>query len=463
VWFRLQEIDEISSNSCKKMLRKSTPTHQLNFLMATLSDQLDHTNGLYRLAQTINWTYFDNEFSKHYSSDFGRPALPIRLMVSLLILKNIRNLSDESVVEQWSENCYFQFFSGATIFTPRKPCDATELVNFRKRIGEDGIEKIFTESIRVNGKDGQEKEIIADTTVQEKNITFPTDSKLHCKIIDKCLNLAEQQQLDLRQSYRRTVPKLRYEQRGRNHPKHFKKARKADRKIKTIAGRLVRELERKLPPEHYFSEELSLFKLVLNQKRSDTNKIYSLHEPHVQCISKGKDHKKYEFGNKVSLLKTKTTGVIVGALSFEKNIYDGNTLPQSLEQYERITGIKAKKVFCDLGYRGKKKIGTTEVITPDAGKGLLKGSYKKRKHKRDMKTRSGIEPVIGHIKQDHRLGRNFLKGIAGDKINLLMAAAAFNFKRFIRLKLHAFFRLVYSELCGLLEIISANAKPAFNI
>lgn len=458
----MQEIEEIGLKSCRKMLKKSTPSNQLSFLMATLREQLDPTNGLYRLAETINWSCFDNEFSKHYSSDFGRPALPIRLMVSLLILKNVRNLSDESVVDQWAENCYFQFFSGASIFTPGKPCDPTELVNFRRRIGEDGMEKIFSESIRINGKDGQEKEIIADTTVQEKNITFPTDSKLHCKIIDKCVKLAEQEQFDLRQSYKRTVPKLRYEQRGRNHPKHFKKARKADKKIKTIAGRLVRELERKLPPEHYFSSELSLFKSVLNQKRSDTNKIYSLHEPHVQCISKGKDHKKYEFGNKVSLLKTKTTGVIVGAVSFEKNIYDGNTLPQALEQHERITGIKAKKVFCDLGYRGKKKIGITEIITPDAGKGMVKGSYRKRKHKKDMRTRSAIEPIIGHVKQDHRLGRNFLKGIAGDKINLLMAAAAFNFKRFIRLKLHAFFQLVYNALWRLIEKMNLDQNLALS-
>ena len=437
------------------MLKKPSNTHQLGFLMADLGDQLDSAHGLYRLAEQINWSYFDNEFSKHYRSDFGRPALPIRLMVSLLILKHVRNLSDESVVEQWSENNYFQFFSGKTTFSPVRPCDPTELVNFRKRITEEGMEKIFSESIRINGKDGKEKEIIADTTVQEKNITFPTDSKLHCRIIDKCVRQAEVEQIELRQSYKRTVPRLRYEQRGRNHPSHFKKARKADKKIKTIAGRLVRELERNLPAEHYFSKDLSLFKSVLNQKKSDTNKIYSLHEPHVQCISKGKDHKKYEFGNKVSLLKTKTTGVIVGALSFEKNIYDGKTLPQALDQYEKLTGSTVQKVFCDLGYRGPKRIGTTQIITPDAGKGLIKGSYKKRKHRRDMKTRSAIEPIIGHVKQDHRLGRNFLKGIAGDKINVLMAAAAFNFKRFIRLKWHALLELLYNAL---LRIIAADVK-----
>ncbi len=431
------------------MLKSSVVSGQLNFLLPDLKDQLDSTHGLFRLEATINWKYFDDEFSKYYRADFGRPALPIRLMVSLLILKQLRNLSDEAVVEQWSENNYFQYFSGKMSFAAHRPCDPTELVNFRKRIGDDGIEKIFSESIRVNGKDGKEKQVIADTTVQEKNITYPTDSKLHCKIIDKCLKQAEESEIELRQTYKRTVPKLRYEQRGRNHPKHYKRARKADRKIKTIAGRLVRELERNLPPDHLFSKELSLFKSVLNQKKSDSNKIYSLHEPHVLCISKGKDHKKYEFGNKISLLKTKS-GVIVGALSFEKNIYDGNTLPDVLNQHERLTGIKAEKVFCDLGYRGKRKIGETQIITPDVGKGLIKGSYRKRRHKKEMKCRSGIEPVIGHVKQDHRLGRNFLKGIQGDRINVLMAAAAFNFKRFIRLKLNTQILLWYNAIWRLI-------------
>ena len=182
---------------------------------------------------------------------------------------------------------------------------------------------ILKESIRVNGKDGQEQEGTTDTTVQEKNITYPTDNKLHRKIIKKCVGIAVEQGLELRQGYTRTVKKLLMGQRFRNHPKNKGRARKADRKIKTIAGRLVRELERKLTPGLH-QDSLLLFKKVLTQKKTDSNKIYSLHETHTQCLSKGKEHKKYEFGSKVSIITTKTTGVIIGAINIEKNVHDSN-------------------------------------------------------------------------------------------------------------------------------------------
>lgn len=432
------------------MIKKVLNSGQLSFLLPALGDQLDKTHGFYRLAQVIRWESFEKEFSPLYRADFGRPAIPIRRMVSLLIIKHLRNISDESVVEQWSENNYYQYLSGEKEFKPTKPCTAPELATFRKRIGEKGMEKILAESIRINGKDSDEDQIIGDTTVQEKNITFPTDSKLHIKIIDKCRTISEKEELTLRQSYRRTVPKLRYQQRGRNHPKHRKKAKKADAKIKTIAGRLVRELERKLPPNHHYNQELTLYKRVLAQKKEDSDKIYSLHEPNVKCISKGKDHKKYEFGNKVSILRTKNSGVIVGAMSFDTNIYDGHTLEPALQQYERLNGKQPKKVILDLGYRGKMQIGETQIITPDSFK-KIKTKYQKQKHKKDMCRRSSIEPILGHIKQDHRLGRNYLKGIPGDHINVLLAAAAFNFKRFIRLKLRTLLRRFYYALWCMTE------------
>jgi IS5 family transposase len=434
------------------MIKKEQKTGQMSFLMPSLAEQLDKSHGLYQLAKEINWSYFDEEFGKHYRADFGRPAKPIRLMVSLLILKHLRNLSDESVVEQWSENCYYQYFSGQNEFTPKQPCSATELVMFRNRIGSDGMEKIFKESIRINGVDGKENEIVGDTTVQEKNITYPTDSKLHIKIIEKCWKIIENEDLDIRQSYKRIVPKLRYQQRGRNHPKHAVKARRADKKIKTIAGRLVREIERNLPAQNIYNEDILIFKKVLLQKKADSNKIYSLHEPNVNCISKGKDHKKYEFGCKVSILRTKNTGVLVGAKSFEKNVYDGKTLESSLEQYRNLTGQEAKRGYFDLGYRGVKKIGETEIITPDARKKSMT-AYQRMKHKKSMKRRSAIEPIIGHLKQDHRVGRNFLKGTAGDEMNILLAAAAFNFKRFIRLRAPAFFNQIFNTFWKIIEIL----------
>ena len=239
------------------MLKKKPAEQQLSFY-STFEEQLNKQHPLYILARQIKWEIFESAFSKHYCVDFGAPAKPIRLMVGLLILKHVRNLSDESIVEQWAENAYYQYFCGEKVFAAKAPCVATELVEFRKRIGEEGIELIFKESIRVNGKDGKEQEATTDTTVQEKNITFPTDAKLHKKIIKKCVALAEREELKLRQKYTRVVKKLSLDQRFRNHPKNKSKARKADKKIKTIAGRLVRELDRNLAAGHTFRLAVSL-------------------------------------------------------------------------------------------------------------------------------------------------------------------------------------------------------------
>ncbi len=231
------------------------------------------------MVNQIQWDVFEKAFSKLYS-DEGRPGKPIRLMVSLLMLKHVRNLSDESVVEQWFENIYYQYFSGERTYACGGPCEASELVHFRNRIGEEGIELIFKESIRVNGKDGREQEATTDTTVQEKNITYPTDNKLHRKIIKKCVTLADHEGIELRQRYTRTMKRLLMEQRFRNNSKNRRRSRRADRKVKTIAGKLVLELARKLTPGLH-QDTLELFKKVFLQKKSDSNKIYSLHEPHT--------------------------------------------------------------------------------------------------------------------------------------------------------------------------------------
>ena len=336
------------------------------------------------------------------------------------------------MVEQWAENAYYQYFSGENMFAAKEPCEASELVHFRHRIGSEGIELIFKESIRINGKEGQEPEATTDTTVQGKNITYPTDSKLHRKIIKKCIAIAEEEAIELRQSYKRVLKKLLMDQRFRNHPKNKSKARKADKKVKTIAGRLVRELERKLPPNLY-QNTLVLFKKVLAQKKADPGKIYSLHEPAVQCISKGKDHKKYDpiaigFGSKVSIITTKNTGVIIGAINLEKNIHDSKTLEPAIAQQQRLAGITLKNNFVDRGYRGVKEVLGTKIILPDSP-GKKRTSYQKQQLRKGFKRRAAIEPKIGHLKPDHRLTRNFYKGITGDNINVMLAAAAMNFKR----------------------------------
>ena len=434
---------------------------------STFEEQLSHQHPLYILANQINWNIFEEAFAKLYSEE-GRPAKPIRLMVSLILLKHIRNLSDESVVEQWFENIYYQYLSGEKSYACGPPCEASELVHFRNRIGAEGIELIFKESIRINGKDGQEQEATTDTTVQEKNITYPTDNKLHRKIIKKCIAIADEQSIEQRQSYTRVLKKLLMDQRFRNHPKNKGKARKADKKVKTIAGRLVRELERKLPPSLY-QDTIALFKQVLNQKKHDTDKIYSLHEPHVQCISKGKEHKKYEFGSKVSIITTKNTGVIIGAINIEKNVHDSKTLQPAIEQQQRLTGITLKNNFVDRGYRGIKKILGTNIIIPDSP-GKQRTPYEKQKLRKGFKRRAAIEPKICHLKQDHRLSRNFYKGIKGDNNNVMLAAAAMNFRRMInkwRLNPLLFLFRFFQTLLHLIktqyyyQVSPLNLKPGF--
>lgn len=356
-------------------------------------------------------------------------------MCGLLILKHLRNISDESVVEQWSENAYFQYFCGMCEFVPSFPCNASELVHFRKRIGEKGIELILAESIRVNDDKSDDEHhgtAFIDSTVQEKNVTYPTDAKLHKKIISKVQKIVKELNLPMRQSYTFVLKDIYRAQRFRNHPKNRKKAIRADKRLRTIAGRLVRELERNLGENRQYDELLSTFKKILLQRRNSCHKIYSIHEPDVQCISKGKEHKKYEFGNKVSIIRS-TTGVILGAVSF-RNEYDGHTIDKSLEQVRRLTGKSIKRLAGDRGYRGKKEINGTQILIPDTPKAKDTYYQRKKKHKLFCK-RAGIEPTIGHLKTDYRLGRNFYKGLFGDAINVMLAAAAYNFKRAMRLLL----------------------------
>ena len=410
-------------------------------MFSSLEDMLSHKHPLFQLSNKINWESFENAFSPLYCSTNGRPAHPIRLMCGLLILKHLRNVSDEMVVSQWSENAYYQYFCGGLEFMPKQPCDASELVHFRNRIGEEGMELILAESIRVNTDHDNEDHFdtaFIDSTVQEKNITYPTDAKLHKKIIKNVLKIVHDNCLPLRQSYTRTLKGIYRSQRFRNHPKNRKKALKADRQLKTIAGRLVRELERNLGGRKGYEEMFELYYRVLSQNRKSKNKVYSLHEPDVVCISKGKEHKQYEFGNKVSILRS-WSGLILGACSF-RNEYDGHTIEKTLEQTQRMTGRKVDKLAGDRGYRGIKQIGQTKILIPDTPKAKDSYHQKRKKHKLFCK-RAGIESTIGHLKADHRLSRNFYRGVKGDAINVLLAAAAYNFKRVMRVLLNLIKRI----------------------
>ena len=446
------------------MLKATKHTIQID-IFGGLGDSLDQKHSLYLLANSINWAIFDDSFKEHYSQNMGAPSKPIRLMVSLLILKYVRNLSDENLIEQWAENCYYQYLSGEQTFKPKIPCVPTELVAFRKRIGEAGVELILKESIRINKADDDQPDnnavVSLDTTVQEKNITYPTDDKLYKKIIKRCWKIADEEAIDLRQSYSRVIKKLGYAQRFKKKKNGAKEARKANKKIQIIAGRLLRDIARKLPLEILgkYLPDLKLYQIVLSQKRGDSNKIYSLHEPNVKCYSKGKDHKKFEFGSKASIIVDQSTGIILGALNFTETLHDSKTIPEALEQYERLNGTLPKEVFVDRGYRGKSEYRTAKICVPKPDKNITKAHIKKHRK------RAAIEPVIGLLKQDYRLCKNYLKGIIGDNMNLILAAAAMNFKRRMNLwRTEALIRwlLLYKyfiEVCK--NFYAPNLKPTF--
>lgn len=418
--------------------------HQQNLLFPNLLNQLNPKNPLLLLGAQIPWNYFEESFSSLYSTT-GRPSKPIRLMVGLCILKHVENLSDEVLVARWVQNPYYQAFCGEVEFQWKFPCDPTDLVYFRKRIGSEGFEKILAISIAIHGEEIKEKETCIDTTVQEKNITFPTDDKLHRKVVERCWKLADEHQIELRRSYRRELKKILLNLRFRHHPRNHKKAKKASKRLQTIAGTLVRELQRKLP-EFVLAEEARNFELydrVIHQQKHDKNKIYSLHEPHVYCVGKGKVHKRYEFGVKASIAKTKKSNLIVGAIAFSENLYDGHTLPNVLDQVKRVAKWIPKMGLCDRGYRGTKKVGDTQIMIPESDPKGTQSAYQRLMQRQRFRKRAGIEGIIGHLKADHRLGRNFLQGFLGDEINVLMAAAAFNFRKWLRF----FWAYVLSIIC----------------
>lgn len=310
--------------------------------------------------------------------------------------------------------------------TPSVPCASSELLHLRKRISEEGIKLIFQESIRVNNEDDGDHHhdtAFIDSTVQEKNITYPTDAKLHKKIVKKVLGIVKKPGLPLCQSYTFVLKEIYRDQRFRNHPKNRKKVLKADRHLRTIAGRLIRELKRNLKGNHDYNKLFGLFKTIPSQRRNSRKKIYSIHESEVQCISKGKEYKKYEFGN--------------------------------LEQIEQLTGRKINILACDRGYRGKKEINGMKIMIPDIHKKSDSRYQKQKRHKLFCK-RAGIEPTISHLKSDYRLSRNFYKGVVRDTVNVLLAAAAYNFKRAMKALWY-----MLQKKCKILYLNNISQKWAF--
>lgn len=429
------------------MLDKSPEKKQTRFLYNGLAEMLNPKNPLYQLSAKIPWETFETDFSRLYREDFGRPGKAIRLMVSLLLLKQMHAISDDTVLEQWVQNPYWQYFSGEKEFQWRLPVCSSDLTHFRKRIGERGVAKILQVSIVLHGKAALEDEVVIDTTVQEKNITYPVDSKFYRKIIAQCRMIAAREGISLRQSYRRIVKQLLMQVRNGRHPQRAKQAGRARRKLLTIAGRLVRELERTLPMEvlEDYRELFGLFHRVLSQRRTDRDKLYSLHEPEVHCISKGKEHKKYEFGSKGCITTTKNSGIIVGALDV-RNRYDGHCLVDALQQCEALRGVRPKVAITDRGFKGIRHIEGTDILLP--GRPAKQASvYEKTKARKRFRRRAAIEPRIGHLKSDFGLRRNYLKGVVGDSINLMLSAAAYNFKKLLR-KLRFLFFMLEKQVGG---------------
>ena len=319
-------------------------------------------------------------------------------------------LSDESFFDRSVENICWQYFCGETYFQFEKPFDPSEFVHFRKHLGTDGAEKLLKLSVCLfEKKKVEEKEVLIDTTVQEKNITFPTDAKLHKKIIEGCWKIADKEGIDFRQSYSRTLGQLMIDQRFWEHPKRKRKAMAAGLKIKTIAGRLVRDVERSLDAKdrlEAYDEQIWLYYRVLGQKRDSKDKIYIFLAPEVSCISKGKDHKKYEFGNKSGFVITKNSGIILGAMAFKGNPYDGHTLEPQLDQVSDLMGRLPKVALVDRGYKGRKTILGVEIMIPGTGKG--KTAYERLKNRTRIRRRTAVEPVIGHLKSDYRMLRHYL-------------------------------------------------------
>jgi IS5 family transposase len=422
-----------------------------------LDQIIDMDHALAKLARTIDWGFLEGEFGAVYTDHRGRPPLPTRLMAGLAILKHTYDLSDEVLCEAWRENPYYQYFCGEEFFQHRLPFDRTSISRWRARMGEERLAALLRESLAVATRTGAMKpsdlsRVIVDTTVQPKNITFPTDAKLMNRAREKLVSLAGRLGVKLRQSYARLGKQTLIMQQRYAHARQFGRAKKALRKLRTYLGCVIRDIGRKIEGDPRHEDKLAwllnLARRVREQERGQRGpKVYSLHAPEVECIGKGKPHKPWEFGVKVSVATTlkrcKGGQFAIHAQALPGNPYDGHTLAKVIPAIERLIGNEIQRLHADAGYRGHN--------APTTHQFRVYTSKQKRRLtpqiKREMRRRSAIEPVIGHLKAEHRMDRNYLAHRRGDASNAVLAAVGYNFRLLIRW-LRIFLRLLLAALLG---------------
>ena len=409
---------------------KPTMANSGDLYRSRLDQILDHRHELFRLAGLIEWEKFDQEFGRFYRP-LGRPAKPTRLMVGLSYLQHTFNLSDEAVVQRWIENPYWQWFCGSEYFQHQLPCDPSSLTRWRKRLESEGMEKLLAATIQAGLESGAVRpssleRISVDTTVQPKAITHPTDAKLYLKALQALVRQAKRHGLQLRQAHTRLAKRAAVQVGRSAHARQMRRMRRELKRLKTYLGRVYRDVARKVAGHEglslRFADLLGLTERLLRQERTSKNKLYSLHAPEVVCIAKGKAHRPYEFGSKVAMAVTNREGFVLASKALEGNPYDGHTLSTTVDQATALSGVEPERIYVDSGYRGHDYTRKERVFIARQRRGLTPTI------KRELRRRSAIEPMIGHMKADGRLGRNYLLGTAGDATNALLVAAGHNLR-----------------------------------
>ena len=421
-------------------MAKPRDDRQKDLLRPALEEIIDLGHPLVRLAHEIDWQFLDTRFAGVCTAGAGQPPLPTRLVAGLLILKHMHDLSDEVLCARWLENPYYQFFCGELSFCHHLPFDRSSMTHWRQRLGEAQLVALLQESLSVAHKTGalatrDLERVVVDTTVQPKAIAHPTDARLCHRALEKLVDLAERNEVKLRQSYRRVAKRAAIMIGRYIHAHQFKRARRQLKFLRIRLGRVIRDIRRKIAGNQGLQERFAgLLALAVRVRFQDHrqrgHKVYALHAPEVECIGKGKARAPYEFGCKVSIATpaTKPRGgqFVLHAKALHGNPFDGHTLGPVIADLEKLTGVETRRIHVDKGYRGHNHAEKFRV--------WITGQVRRvtRPIRREMKRRAAVEPVIGHVKAEHRMGRNYLKGRDGDRINAVLAAAGYNFGLLLR-------------------------------